>query len=144
MSFKARQEMLASIEQTYKASDRKTKNQLLDGFIAVTGYERKHAIKLLNGDINKAKQGKKRGKPPRYDEPVVKVLEMLWHASNQICSKRLIPFLPELVSSLEHHGHLRLTDDRKLPASKHNGEINLVNKCKKVLDIHLGEIFLFG
>lgn len=113
MSFKARQEMLASIQQSYKTSDWKTKNQLLDGFIAVTGYERKHAIKLLNSDINKAKQSKKRGKPPRYDEPVVKVLEMLWHASNQICSKRLIPFLPELVSSLEHHGHLRLTDDLK-------------------------------
>ena len=56
-------------------------------------------------------QPKKRGKARSYDEAVVKVLEMLWHASNQICSKRLIPFLPELLLSLETHGHLCLTDE---------------------------------
>ncbi len=113
MSIQSRQEMLVSVQEKYQASDWKTKNQLLDGFVAATGCERKHAIRLLNSDIKKTTQNKKRGKHPRYNEAVVKVLEMLWHTSNQICSKRLIPFLPELVSSLERHGHLRLTDDVK-------------------------------
>lgn len=36
---------------------------------------------------------------------------MAWTAANQICAKRLVPFLPTLVSSLERHGHLRLTEE---------------------------------
>src|SRR4051812_39963471 len=100
MSRKARQEMLASIQARYKAGDWRTKNQLLDGFIAATGYDRKYAIKLLNSEIKEEKEEvnkqKKRGRSPYYDEAVVKVLEVLWNASNQICSKRLVPFLPEL------------------------------------------------
>ena len=30
---------------------------------------------------------------------------------NQICSKRLVPFLPALVAAMERHGHLRLPSD---------------------------------
>ncbi len=57
MSLGARQEMLASIKEKYKSSDWKMRNQLLDGFIAATGYDRKHAIKLLNGKtIKKARK----------------------------------------------------------------------------------------
>jgi len=29
----------------------------------------------------------------------------LWYAANQICAKRLAPFIPELVSAMERHGH---------------------------------------
>ena len=43
-----------------------------------------------------------------YDEPVKQALISLWHAANQICSKRLVPFLPELIDALERHGHLSL------------------------------------
>ena len=33
-------------------------------------------------------------------------LRIAWSAANGICAKRLVPFLPELVPSLERHGHL--------------------------------------
>ena len=111
MSIQSRKEMLASIQEKYQAGDWKVKNQLLDGFVAATDYDRKYAIKLLNGKVKIQTKSKKRGKPPRYDESVVHVLEILWHASNQICSKRIVPFLPELVSALERHGHLHITND---------------------------------
>jgi hypothetical protein len=113
MSIQARKEMLTSIQIKYHAGNWKMKNKLLDGLIAATGYERKYAIKRLNSDVTKAKQAKKSGRPVRYDQSIVNILEILWHASNQICSKRLIPFLPELVSSMERHGHLSLTEDIK-------------------------------
>lgn len=45
MSMKARQEMLTNIRVKYKEGDWKTKNQLLNGFVAATGYDRKYAIK---------------------------------------------------------------------------------------------------
>ena len=112
MSAQARQEMIISLQEKYRLGNWKQKNQLLDGFVAATGYERKYAIKLLNGKAaTSSNQKKKRGKPPRYDEPVIRVLEMLWHAGNQICSKRLVPFLPELLASMEAHGHVQLTED---------------------------------
>jgi len=47
----------------------------------------------------------------RYDERVEQALISLWKAANQICAKRLVPFLPELVSSMERHGHLSLPED---------------------------------
>ena len=37
----------------------------------------------------------------------------VWYSANQICSKRLVPFLPDFVDSLERHGHLRLPADVK-------------------------------
>jgi len=36
---------------------------------------------------------------------------MAWAAANQVCAKRLVPFLPDLVASLERHGHLTLSDE---------------------------------
>jgi IS30 family transposase len=36
-------------------------------------------------------------------------LHLAWTAANHICAKRLIPFLPTLVESVERHGHLQLT-----------------------------------
>ena len=112
MSMQGRQEILVNIQSKYKSADWKMKNQLLDGFIAATGYDRKYAIKLLNSEIKKKnEEQKKRGKCPYYNEAVIQVLEMIWHASNQICSKRLVPFLPEFVSSLERHGHLRMNEE---------------------------------
>lgn len=113
MSLEARQRLLLGFQEKYRSSGWKQKNHLLDNFVELTNYERKHAIKLLNGHISSERTSKKRGKPIKYDQSVVKVLETLWYASNQICSKRLVPFLPELVASLERHGHLLLTDDVK-------------------------------
>jgi hypothetical protein len=36
---------------------------------------------------------------------------VVWSAANGICAKRLVPFLPELVPTLERHGHLVVTDE---------------------------------
>jgi hypothetical protein len=41
----------------------------------------------------------------------VEALHLAWSAMNEICSKRLVPFLPELVPILERHEHLHLTDE---------------------------------
>ncbi|WP_292989806.1 hypothetical protein [Nitrosomonas sp.] len=46
-----------------------------------------------------------------YDEQVRQALISVWNAANQICSKRLVPFLPQLVTAMERHGHLRVPAD---------------------------------
>ena len=80
----------------------------MDEFVAVTGYHRKHSIRLLNTAAVMAA-----GRRPRlrlYDEAVREALITLWEASDRVCGKRLKPLLPLLVEALERHGHLRLDD----------------------------------
>ena len=133
MSFGARQEMLASIQQNYKEADAKLKKKILEGFVAATRYDRKHAIKLLNNKFVHPTKKKKRGRPPKYDEAVVKVLEMLWDVGNQICSKRLVPFIPDLITSLEQHGHLHLTKEiKELVLSVSPATFDRLLRCERI------------
>ena len=101
MCAQARLELLESLQAEYQAGNWKLKYHLLNTFVIATGYERKHATKLLNDKIQRAVTPNKRGNAACYGEEVVKVLELPWHASNRICSKRLVPFIPELLAILE-------------------------------------------
>jgi len=84
----------------------------LDQLVAAIGYSRKHAINVLIHPP--ASEGHSKQRLRRYDERVEQALVSLWKVANKICAKRLVPFLPELVSSMERHGHLSLpTDVRK-------------------------------
>jgi hypothetical protein len=85
----------------------------LDGFVAATGYERKYAILLLSKKIQLPSDERKFKRPGAqiYDEQFVHVLTIVWNTANQICSKRFVPFIPDLVCAMERHGHLRITED---------------------------------
>ena len=62
---------------------------------------------ILNHGTREAAHKKKI--PARfYDEAVRLAPITVWKAANRICSKRLIPFLPEFVDALERFGHLSL------------------------------------
>lgn len=114
MSLKSRRELLVSIASRYKQAAKKEKKTILDEFIAATGYHRKYAISLLNSfDPNKWSPGKPRCRSRRrkYTPEVQTALVTAWEVAHCICSKRLVPFLPEMVDSLERHGHLDLSGD---------------------------------
>jgi hypothetical protein len=40
-------------------------------------------------------------------------LVAVWKAANFICAKRLIPFLPELIPTIEHHGYLSMGEETR-------------------------------
>ena len=110
MSLTARRELLASIRHSYRNATWAEKGKILDGFVAATDYERKYASRLLScGEI--AVSTKKRRSAQQYDEQVQQALIAIWCAANKICSKRLVPFLPQLITAMEKHGHLRLPAD---------------------------------
>ncbi len=115
MSLQARRELVSSVRMKYKKSVWKKKNDILNGFVAATGYQRKYAIKLLNKEETaqslerKRKRKRKRKTKPKYNQAVHTALITTWRAANEICGKRLAPFLPELVSTLERCGHLSLS-----------------------------------
>jgi len=113
MSLSARREMLISIRQRYLKSSWTEKGRVLDGFIAVTGYDRKYAISLLHQKSKSTNSVKEKVRPGAqvYDEQFRQVLLYIWYTANQVCSKRLVPFLPDLVAAMERHGHLRINAD---------------------------------
>jgi hypothetical protein len=108
--YRARREVIAQMAPRYRATSRAQKIRMLDAVVAVTGSARKYAIQLFN----QAEGPKPRMERPRrsHSGPEVKqALILAWTAANQICPKRLIPFLPTLVEALERHGHLHLTQE---------------------------------
>jgi len=85
---------------------------MLEEFTEVTGYHRKSAIRLL-GKGEGRRGSERRGRPRTYGPETVHTLKAVWEVAGRICSKRLVPFLPELVGVLERHGELALAPEGK-------------------------------
>jgi hypothetical protein len=109
MSPRSKKEYLEAIFLRYKGASRKEKTTILDEFCAVSGYHRKHAIRLLRKFKRFQKpKTRKRGRSSLYDrQALLKPLKQIWLASNLPCSKRLKALLPLwLPGYLQHFGHL--------------------------------------
>lgn len=98
-------EYAARVRPRYLAAKKKEKGTILIEFCRVTGYHRKAAIRLLN-HAPQTKSVRSRGRPPQYGKDLHDALHMTWEASGRVCSKRLAPFIPELITVLERFGHL--------------------------------------
>src|SRR6266545_134827 len=109
MSFRAKRELLVQVAPRYRAALHGQRSVILDEFVAVTGYDRKYAIRLLLGPI-RSPAPIRRPRAAHYGAEVQQALANAWTAANGICGKRLVPFLSELIPTLERHGHLRLSD----------------------------------
>src|SRR5437879_13461942 len=109
MSFRGKRELLVQVAPRYSSARHAQRSVILDEFVAVTGYERKYAIRLLLGPI-KPPQPIRRPRAAHYGREVQEALASAWTAANGICGKRLVPFLPELVPPLDRHRHLTLSD----------------------------------
>jgi len=88
------------------AKSRVDKGRILSEFCQTTGYHRDSAIRLLRHPP--APSGEHRGRPRIYGLAVSQALKQVWETADRICGKRLHPFLPELLESLEHHGEIEL------------------------------------
>src|SRR2546427_3141157 len=110
MSFRAKRELLVQVAPRYRAARHGERSAILDEFIAVTGYDRKYAIRVLLGPIQPPAPIR-RPRRAYYGREVQEALATAWLAANVICAKRVVPFLVELIPTLERHGHLSLTDE---------------------------------
>jgi hypothetical protein len=82
-----RRELIEAVGERCRRSDRSSKRQILDEFLKLTGYHRKHAIRVL---CNEARAPNARPGPPRrYTDEVRAALITLWEAADRICGKRL-------------------------------------------------------
>ena len=86
ISAEAQQELVDAVAGRYRAGTADEKGRILDEFVAVTGYHRKHAIRVLHGGPRQSAVGR-RGRRRLYDEAVKEALIVLWEASDRICGK---------------------------------------------------------
>lgn len=105
---------------------------MLDEFTQVTGLHRKAAIRLLNrpGQLG---AGKRRGRPAMYKD-VMQPLRAIWEASDRLCSKRLQPFIPEMIKVLRQHGEQQIdaSAERQLCRISPSTIDRLLRPCRKV------------
>ncbi len=112
MSQRSKRELLEAVRPRYLKANKAEKTRMLDDFVATTEYHRKYANRLLkNGPGPKVR--KKKGRHKVYQGEVVQALIQVWEICGRICSKRLHPFLPEIVAVLERHNELQLSPETK-------------------------------
>jgi hypothetical protein len=102
-------ELTAAVGKRYRSAAHEDKKAILDEFVEVTGYHRKHAIRLLRR-VQVNEMAERTGRRI-YSEAVREALIILWEAADRICGKRLRALIPVLLESMEKHGHLHLGEE---------------------------------
>ncbi|MFZ2651524.1 MAG: transposase family protein [Burkholderiaceae bacterium] len=100
-----RKELVEALRVRYRDAAVGDKVKILDEFVALTGYHRKHAIRILREEVTSKET---RARDRLYDEAVRQALTVLWEAADRVCGKRLKALIPMLVDAMERHGHLDL------------------------------------
>ncbi len=120
VSQQTREELVAALVERYARSGRDDKARILDEFAQITGYHRKHAIRLLSRPNAAAPDGLEasvggagKSRERTYDKRFVATLIVFWETADRISGKRLVPLLPLLVAALERHGRLVLEEATK-------------------------------
>lgn len=111
LSQQSKRELVEAVRDRYLRAGRKEKSKILDEFVAITGFHRKHAIRVLRQGYKRRRE--RRGRRRTYGGAVISTLVEIWRICGCICGKRLQPFLPEVVWSLEKHGELKLDEETK-------------------------------
>jgi hypothetical protein len=101
-----RKELVEALRVRYRSAAFSDRIKILDEFVALTCYHRKHAIRVLREEISPATAMRARNRV--YDEAVGRALTVLWEAADRVCGKRLKALIPMLVDAMERHGHLDL------------------------------------
>src|SRR5262245_598849 len=101
VSDQARREYAEAMRKRYGVATRRERGQLLDEYCRITGCHRKAAIRRLRQAETVG--GRRGGRPRRYGQEVLPLLERVWIASDYLCGKLLAPVVPTLLTALERH-----------------------------------------
>lgn len=105
MSKQSLDEYIPRVRSRYRRlTGKAARSRLLDDFCEVTGYSRKHAIKVLRGQKRDGKGPGRGGAPTLYGEEVRAVLKHCWLHMEQPCGKRMAGMLPLWLDHLKEVG----------------------------------------
>ncbi|MEO1840087.1 MAG: transposase [Pseudomonadota bacterium] len=108
MAKQSRRELISRVKIQYQTATKKEKHKIINDVTAICQYDRKYAIRLLNAPPSVAGSAS-RTRRQKYDDEIKRALLNIWCAANQICSKRLVPFLPDLIENMENNLHIELS-----------------------------------
>jgi hypothetical protein len=132
------EEYADAVRGRYYRVPKKKKTEILDEFVANTGLHRKAAIRLL-GRGNKPPGRKRRGRPKLYGLEVMVALKVAWEATDRLCSKRLHPFLPELIDILNRTGEITVTEQTEEQLGKMSpSTIDRITRCWRRKELRHG------
>jgi len=94
MSQKSQWDYLKAIYSRYRKVSKALRARILDEFCQVCGYNRKYAIRLLNGPAPQKPKPNPKGRRPTYGLKVILSLTAIWKAAGYPCSARLKALLP--------------------------------------------------
>jgi len=78
-----RRELIEAVAACYRAAGRNQKREILDEFVKVTGFHRKHAIRALKKSP-KAETPEPRHRSRIYDEAVREARTIVWEAADRM------------------------------------------------------------
>jgi hypothetical protein len=143
MSGKSRWDYLKAIYVRYQKVSKELRGQILNEFCQVCAYNRKYAIRLLNGPAPQTpKAAARKGRPWSYGAKVIVALTAIWEAAGYPCSVRLKALLPLWLpwaikrlglSALVQKQLLTIsppTIDRRLRGKKHQLKKRLYGRTK--------------
>jgi hypothetical protein len=122
LTMRQKKAVTRELRDRYSKSSKKEKTMMLDEFIRLTRYSRSYAARALRLKevlgymqiegkrvrLVRDKRKTKRKKKKIYDEGVLVSLKEIWKISDYICSKRLAPFLSEIIPVLEKWKEIKL------------------------------------
>jgi hypothetical protein len=123
LTMRQKKAITKELRDRYQRASKKEKTMMLNEFIRLTGYNRCYACQILKkkervlGYLNIAgkrikyiadKRKIKRKKKKIYDQDVLVALKEIWKICDYTCSKRLAPFLSEIIPVLEKWGEIKL------------------------------------
>ena len=123
LTMRQKKAITRELRDRYRKSFKKEKTIILDEFIRLTRYNRSYAARLLRlkevlGYLHiggkrvrlvRDKRKIKRKKKKIYNEGVLVALKEIWKICDYICSKRLAPFLSEIIPVLEKWREINLS-----------------------------------
>ena len=160
LNMRHKKEITAEVQARYKKAKKKQKKIILDEFVALTGYNRNYASRVLRlyygkqiGSIGSGKakiryvigkdKRKKRDRKRFYGDDVTEVLKKIWAILDMPCGKRLAPFLPEIILKLEAFSEIEMKSDTKQKLLKISASTidRLLKPIKEKLRIGKGRSF---
>ena len=114
MGNQGRWEYLGAVYERYRKAGRKDKKAILSEFCANAGYNRKYAIRLLNGPPLGKRRRSARRRRRSYDPETLAVLTAVWETAGYPWSVRLKALLPGWMPWIRKRFHLQPGVEKQL------------------------------
>jgi len=114
MGLTSRWEYLKAIYLRYRQADRWEKQAIWNEFCRDASYNRKYAIRLLNGPVPGQQRPRRRHCSPTYSGEVISVLGAIWELAAYPCGTRLKAILTLWMPQLRKRFRLRPAMERSL------------------------------